>query len=85
MSTQNQNNSKPQDLNEQEQQETTGGSLLGNGLLGNDNNTLTGITQGYVNVSNTDDNGDTSSTGVDFGSGSMFGSQDGGSSSGGTR
>lgn len=74
MSTQNKGT---QDLNEQEQKETTGGSLLGNGLLGNDSNTITGVTQGFVNVSNTDDNGDTSSTGLDFGSGSLLDSSDG--------
>lgn len=79
MSTENQKKNRTEDLNEQDQQNTTGGSLLGNGLLGNDDNMIKGVTQGYVNVSNTDDNGNTSSTGVDFGSGSMFDSSDGGS------
>ena len=68
---------KTVELNNQEQQNITGGSLLGNGLLGNDSNVLTAVTQGYINISNTDDNGDTSSTSIDFGSGSIFSSQDG--------
>ncbi len=78
MSTENSKKST-QDLNDQDQKNTSGGSLLGNGLLGNDNNSLTGITQGYVNQSSTDDNGDTSSNHLDFGSGSLLDSSDGGS------
>ncbi len=70
---------KTQELNQQEAQNTNGGSLLGNGLLGNDSNVLTGITQGYINQSSTDDNGNTSSNHLDFGSGSLLSSQDGGS------
>ncbi len=71
---------KTQDLNEQESKNTNGGSAIGNGLLGNNNNSLTGITQGYVNQSSTDDNGDTSSNSLDFGSGSLLDSSDGGGS-----
>ena len=67
---------KTQELNQQEQAQTTGGSLLGNGLLGNDDNTIKGVTQGFGTVSNTDDNGNTSSTGIDFGSGSLLDSMD---------
>ena len=78
MSTENKKGT--QALNEQDQKNTSGGSLLGNGLLGNDNNSLTGITQGYVNQSSTDDNGDTSSNNLDFGSGSLLDSSDGGGS-----
>lgn len=58
---------KTEELNQDEQKATTGGSLLGG-----DDNRLTGMTQGYVNVSNTDDDGDTSSTNIDFGSGSLL-------------
>ncbi len=67
---------KTQELNQQEMNNTNGGSLLGNGLLGNDGNRLTAITEGYVNVSNTDDNGDTSSTNIGYGSGSLLNSMD---------
>ncbi len=79
MSTENKNKGT-QDLNEQDQKNTSGGSLLGNGLLGNDDYRQTAVTQGYLNVSNTDDNGDTSSTNIGFGSGSMFDNSDGGGS-----
>ena len=75
MSTEN-NNKGTQDLNEKEQKETTGGSLLGNGLLGNDDNRQTAISQGYVNVANTDDNGDTSSNNIGYGSGSLLDNSD---------
>lgn len=81
MSTENQKKKNQEELNEQDQKNTSGGSLLGNGLLGNDDNHVTGVTQGYLNVSNTDDNGDTSSTNIGFGSGSMFDNSDGGSGS----
>ncbi len=75
---------KTQELNQQELNNTNGGSLLGNGLLGNDSNRLTAITQGYLDISNTDDNGDTSSTHIGYGSGSMFDSSDGGHSGSGS-
>lgn len=68
---------KTQELNQQEQKNINGGSLLGNGLLGNDSNVLTAVTQGYLDISNTDDNGQTSSTHVGYGSGSIFSSEDG--------
>lgn len=67
---------KTQEIAQQEQKEINGGSLLGNGLLGNDSNMIKGITEGYGDVSNTDDNGDTSSTHIGFGSGSIFDSMD---------
>lgn len=70
---------KTQELSNRELQEINGGSLLGNGLLGNDSNAITAVTQGYLTVSNTDDNGDTSSTSLSYGNGSMFSSQDGSS------
>lgn len=68
---------KTQELNQQELNETNGGSLLGNGLLGNDSNVIKVVDQGYVNISNTDDEGRTSSSNISFGNGSMFSSEDG--------
>lgn len=67
---------KTQELNQQELNETNGGSLLGNGLLGNDDNMLKAISQGYSDVKNTDDNGDTSSTMLNFGTGSLLDNMD---------
>lgn len=62
-----QNPKNTQDLNQDEQKATNGGSLLGG-----DDNMFKAVSQGYVNVSNTDDDGDTSSTNLDFGSGSLL-------------
>lgn len=39
---------------------------------GNDSSSLLGVLQGYINVSNTDEDGDTESTSVDFGLGSLL-------------
>ena len=63
---------KTQELNQQEAQNTNGGSAVGNGLLGNDSNMFKGVSQGYAHQSSTDDSGDTSSNRVDFGSGSLL-------------
>ena len=62
-----QNPKSTKDLNQDEQKAANGGSLLGG-----DDNMIKGVSQGYVNVSNTDDDGDTSSTNLDFGSGSLL-------------
>lgn len=67
----NQTPKNTENLSEEELKNTSGGGLLGGGLLGDDS-AVKGVTQGYVNLSNTDDDGDTSSTRLDFGSGSMF-------------
>ena len=67
-------NQKPQNtenLNQDELKNTTGGSLLGG-----DDSMLKGVTQGYVNLSHTDEDGETESTNLDFGSGSMFESRE---------
>lgn len=58
---------KLQELKTDELKTVNGGSLLGG-----DDNMFKAVTQGYVNVSNTDDDGDTSSTNLSFGSGSLF-------------
>ena len=58
---------KPQELKQDEQKAINGGSILGG-----DDNMLTAITQGYINISQTDEDGETSSTNLDFGSGSLF-------------
>jgi len=60
---------KTQELNLEEMKAVNGGGLLG----GDSMNTLTGILQGYVNVSHTDEDGDTESYNADFGLGSLFG------------
>ncbi len=65
----NQTPKNTENLSEEELKNTTGGGLLG---LGGDDSMLKGVTEGYVNVSNTDRDGDTSSTRLDFGSGSIF-------------
>lgn len=65
--SQNQNPKNTENLNNEELKNTTGGSLLGG-----DDSMIKGVTQGYVNVSNTDEDGETRSTNLDFGSGSMF-------------
>ncbi len=58
---------KTQELNQQEQKNTNGGSLLGG-----DDNMLKAVTQGYVHTSQTDEDGDTESNNLDFGSGSLL-------------
>lgn len=58
---------KTQDLNQQELETINGGSLLGG-----DSSIFKAVTQGYVNISRTDDDGDTESTNLSFGSGSIF-------------
>jgi hypothetical protein len=68
--SQNQAPKNTENLNNDEAKKTTGGSLLGG-----DDNMIKGVTQGYVNISNTDDDGDTSSTNLDFGSGSLLDSK----------
>jgi hypothetical protein len=60
--------SRSEELKETELKETNGG-LLG---IGDDNSSLTAITQGTVNLSHTDENGDTESTNLDFGTGSLL-------------
>lgn len=68
----NQTPKNTENLSEDELKNTSGGSLLGG-----DDSMIKGVTQGYVNLSNTDDDGDTSSTRLDFGSGSILeGNQD---------
>lgn len=61
---------KTQELNQQELQNTNGGSLLGG-----DDSMIKLVTQGYINLSHTDEDGDTESTNISFGSGSMFESE----------
>ena len=66
---------KTQELNQIEMNQVNGG-LIGGLLGGGDgSNMLTAITQGYINVSSTDEDGETQSLNLDFGSGSMFSSQ----------
>jgi len=60
------------ELNQNELQHTNGGALLG--LLGDDS-MIKGVLQGYVNVSHTNEDGETESTNLSFGLGSMFESQ----------
>lgn len=60
---------RTQELNQTEMKNVNGGALLG--LLGDDS-MIKGVTQGYVNVSHTDEDGETESTNLAFGSGSMF-------------
>lgn len=58
-----------QDLTQKELTETNGGGILG----GDDSrSTLSAITQGYLNVSHTDDDGQTESFNTDFGTGSLL-------------
>lgn len=63
---------KTQELNMQEMQAVNGGALLG--LLGDDS-ILKGVLEGYVNISHTDEDGNTESTNLSFGLGSIFQSQ----------
>jgi len=62
---------KTQELNLEEMKAVNGGGLLG----GDGMSSLTGILQGYINVSHTDEDGQTESYNADFGLGSMFNSQ----------
>ena len=59
---------KTQELNQAEMKAVNGGALLG--LLGDDS-MIKGVTEGYINLSNTNDDGETESTNISFGSGSM--------------
>jgi len=60
---------KTQELNQTEMKNVNGGALLG--LLGDDS-MIKGVTEGYVNISHTDEDGETESTNLSFGSGSIF-------------
>jgi len=62
---------KTQELSFEEMKTVNGGGLLG----GDSMSSLTGILQGYINVSHTDEDGDTESYNADFGLGSIFQSQ----------
>jgi len=62
---------KTQELSFEEMKTVNGGGLLG----GDGMSSLTGILQGYINVSHTDEDGETESYNADFGLGSMFNSQ----------
>lgn len=60
---------KMQELNLDELQNVNGGLLgLGNGDFG-----ITGILEGVVGVSHTDENGNTESTDINFGLGGLLG------------
>jgi len=63
---------KTQELNLHEMQAVNGGALLG--LLGDDS-MIKGVLQGYVNISHTNEDGETESTNLSFGLGSIFESQ----------
>lgn len=58
---------RSEELQSSDLKETNGGSILGN-----DNSSITGIITGAVNLSHTDENGDTESTNLDFGTGSLL-------------
>ena len=60
---------KTQELNLNEMKAVNGGALLG--LLGDDS-MIKGMTEGYLNISHTDKDGDTESTNLSFGTGSIF-------------
>ena len=62
---------KTQELSFEEMKSVNGGGLLG----GDGMSSLTGILQGYINVSHTDEDGETESYNADFGLGSIFQSQ----------
>ncbi|RYE25674.1 MAG: hypothetical protein EOP51_03325 [Sphingobacteriales bacterium] len=57
-------------MNEDQIQETNGG-----GLLGDDSSTLGGTLGGNIGISNTDEDGDTSSTNIDLGLGGILDSR----------
>lgn len=60
---------KLQELNSQELKDINGGLLgLGNGDVG-----ITGILEGVLGVSHTDENGNTESTDINFGLGGLLG------------
>ncbi|MCH5600841.1 hypothetical protein [Niabella ginsengisoli] len=60
---------KLQELNIEEMKSVNGGLLgLGDGSLG-----LTGVLEGAIGISNTDEDGNTESTQIGFGLGSMLG------------
>jgi len=72
MQTQDPNqNKKASELTEEELKATNGGGLLG----GDSMSSISGITQGYLNVSHTDEDGDTNSFNTDFGTGSLLNSK----------
>jgi len=60
---------KLQELSAQELKDINGG-LLG---LGGGEGSLTGILEGFVGISHTDEDGNTESTNINFGLGGMFG------------
>jgi len=60
---------KTQELNQNEMKAVNGGALLG--LLGDDS-MIKGVTEGYLNISRTDEDGETESTNLSFGTGSIF-------------
>jgi len=60
---------KTQELNLNEMKNVNGGALLG--LFGDDS-MIKGVTEGYLNISHTDNDGETESTNLSFGSGSIF-------------
>ena len=62
-----------EELKSEDQKEVNGGSILG---LGNDNSSNTIISQGYISGSHTDDDGQTSSSSLGYGNGSMFSQSD---------
>ncbi|UYQ94931.1 bacteriocin [Chitinophaga horti] len=63
---------KMQELNINEMQQINGGLL---GLFGNDSSSaLSGLLEGYIGITTVDEDGDTNSTKINFGLGSMFGS-----------
>ena len=64
---------RPEELKQDEQKEVNGGSLLG---LDNDNSRSTLLDQGYITGSHTDDDGQTSSSSLSYGNGSMFSQSD---------
>ena len=59
---------RSEELNTEELKETSGG-ILG---LGDDNSSVTTILQGGVGLSHTDEDGNTESTNLDFGTGSLL-------------
>lgn len=61
---------KLQELNFEELQNVNGG-LLG---LGDGNSSLTGVLEGMIGVSHTNENGETESTDINFGVGGLLGS-----------
>lgn len=60
------NNEQPKKLTEEELKKTNGGE---------DRSSLTGIVGGSVGITNTDDDGETESTKIDFGTGGLLDSR----------